>query len=131
MTCLSRTCADLVCHCSACNSSYSVLQMTGQTLLRKGMPSRDGCIQDLEGRQHNYVNTPTSHDPEQTPADVNGRREDYGSYNQLLYPVNLPLTSASLYLISYQHSHYWYIRHTTPVFCHRLLSLRSQVEMKN
>lgn len=64
------------------------------------MPSRDGCIQDLEGRQHNYVNTPTSHDPEQTPADVNGRREDYSSYNQLLCPVNLPLTSASLFNLS-------------------------------
>lgn len=129
--CLSRTCADVVCHSSACSSSYSVLQKTGQILLRKRMPSRDGCIQYLEGRQHNYVNTPTSHDPEQTPADVNGRREDYGSYNQLLCPANLLLTSASLYLISHQHSHYQYIRPSMPVFCHRLLSVRNQAEMRN
>lgn len=87
----------IICHSSSCNSSYSVLQMTGQTLMRKGTPSRDRCIQHLEGGQHNYVNTPTSDDPEQTPADANGRREDYSSYNQLLCPVNLPLTSSSLF----------------------------------
>lgn len=121
----------MLCHSSSCNSSYSVLQMTGQTLVRKGMPSRDRCIQDLEGGQHNYVNTPTSHDPEQTPADVNGTREDYSSYNQLLCPVNLPLTSASLYLIPYQHSHYQYVTSRMPVFCHGLLSARHQVEMRN
>lgn len=101
------------------------------TLTRKGMPSRDGCIQDLERGQHNYVNTPTSHDPERTPADINGRREDYSSYNQLLCPINLPLTSASLYLIPCQHSHYRYVRPTMSVFCHRLLSARNQVEMRN
>lgn len=87
----------IICHSSSCNSSYSVLKMTGQILMRKGMPSRDGCIQHPEEGQHNYINTPTSHDAEQTPADLNGRREDYSFYNQLLCPVNLPLTSASLF----------------------------------
>jgi len=36
------------------------------------MLSRDGWIQDLERGQHNDVNTPTSHDPEQTPAMLMG-----------------------------------------------------------
>lgn len=95
------------------------------------MASRDGCIQDLEWRWHHYVNTPTCHDPKQTPADVKGRREDYSSYNQLLCLANLPLTSASLYLIPYQHSHYSYIRPAVAVFYYWLLSARILVEMRD
>lgn len=76
---LYRTCKDTGCHSSFCNSTCSILQLTGQTLL--------GPEHLAEG-QHNYINTSTSYDPEQTPADVNGRREDYGSYSQLFCPVN-------------------------------------------
>lgn len=90
--------------------------MTGQTY-EKREAFQDRHIQDLEGGQHNYVNTPTSHDPEQTPANVNGEEGITVSTDQILCPINLPLTSASLYLIPYRHSHYCYIKPMMPIFC--------------